>query len=84
MNNTQVNHFLEVLDLEVCKTLVEHARKNKTMEVLCPHYSINIQSKYDDGEQMDWDFDELEQELGATLSVNDYDDLIVDCSDTED
>lgn len=54
------------------------------MVILCPHYSINIQSRYDDGEQMDWDFDGLEQELGETLMVNDYDDLVVDCSETED
>ncbi len=47
-------------------------------KILIPNYSINVQSKYDDGEDLQAEFDEIEKELGHTLIVNDYDDLVAD------
>ena len=49
--------------------------------ILCGHWSING-PKYDgpdeDPEQSSWDWDEFEEQLGATIMVSDYDDLIAD------
>ncbi len=49
--------------------------------ILCGHWSIN-QPKYDgpdeDPEVLTWDWDEFEEELGTTIMVSDYDDLIAD------
>jgi len=48
------------------------------VKILIPHYSINVQSKYEDGEELQYELDEVEDELGCTLIVNDYDDLVAD------
>lgn len=47
--------------------------------ILCAHWSINC-PKYADAnaEQCDFDFSDFEEQLGVTLLVNDYDDLIAD------
>jgi hypothetical protein len=76
------NYFLETLDVEACKELIAKTRKDE-ITILCPHYSINIQSKYFhddtiDPESMHWDWEDFEQLLDTTLFVNDYDDLCAD------
>ena len=68
------NVFLELLDIDKCKQLIAQCPKDEIV-ILCPHYSINIQSKYEDGEQMDWDFTDFEDAIGEQMYVNDYDDL---------
>jgi len=45
--------------------------------IICGHWSIN-KPKYEDPETEQCDWDELEQELGHMIMVNDYDDLICD------
>ena len=46
--------------------------------IVCPHYSINIASEYEDCEELQWDLNELENDLDCVFEVNDYDDLIID------
>lgn len=72
------NKLKEILDFDKCKQLVDDAKaKGETCVILCPHYSINVQSKFEDGEQLQWDLDELEQHIGETVQVSDFDDLVV-------
>lgn len=78
------NKLQNILDFEVCKKIVKDAVKNnEDMVILCPHYSINIQSKFEDGEELQFDMDELSEYLGHFLEVNDYDDLVIYLTDTE-
>jgi len=73
-----------ILDFDTCKTMVETAKeKNETLVILCPHYSINVQSKYEDGEELQFDLEELSDYIGNYVSVNDYDDLVVDLTTEE-
>jgi hypothetical protein len=77
-----MNYFTETLDVEACKAKIAKTREDEIC-ILCPHYSINIQSKYYkdeslDPEAMDWDFDDFEEKIGQTMYVNDYDDLCCD------
>jgi hypothetical protein len=45
------NKLKEILDFDKCKQLVDDAKKKgDTLVILCPHYSINVQSKFEDGE----------------------------------
>lgn len=86
LKEKETNHFFEMLDIDKCKELIQRAKERKEIAILCPHYSINIQSKYNDSkdpEQMNWDFDDFENALDCTLSVSDYDDLIADFTETE-
>jgi hypothetical protein len=57
--------------------------KNETLVILCPHYSINVQGKYEDGEELQFDLEELSDYIGNYVSVNDYDDLVVDLTTEE-
>lgn len=47
--------------------------------ILCGNWSIN-KPKYsdDDSEREDWDMSEFEDQLGTTLLVSDYNDLVAD------
>lgn len=77
----QVNYFFEALDIEKCKKIVEETKEGE-IGILCSHYSINIQSKYYQDEDlepeaMDFDFEEFQEELGHWMEVNEYDDLII-------
>lgn len=72
-----MNHFKEMLNIDTCKRLIAKCPDDEIV-ILCPNYSINIQSKYSDGEQMDWDFEDFEESIGESLFVNDYDDLCCD------
>lgn len=78
MNISNQNLLANILDFDVCKQLVQDAKdKGETCVILCPHYSINVQSKIYDGEQLQFDLDELEIYIGETVEVSDYDDLVV-------
>lgn len=74
------NKLQNILDFDVCKKLLMDAiNKGETYVILCPHYSINIASKYEDGEELQWDLDELSEYLDNNyVSVSDYDDLVSD------
>lgn len=77
------NKLATILDFNKCKALVKQAIANhETCVILCPNYSINVQSKYEDGEALQFDLDELEQYTGYSVEVSDYNDLIVDLSNT--
>lgn len=79
------NQLQNILDFEVCKKIVQDAKDNdESMVILCPHYSINVQSKYEDGELLQWDLDELNEYIGEFVEVNDYDDLVVYLNESED
>lgn len=74
------NLFLELLDIDKTKESIANCPKDEVV-ILIPHYSINVQSVYancPDPEQIDWDWNDLEELLDCTLMVNDYDDLIAD------
>lgn len=79
------NKLQSILDFKVCKKLLYEAIKNnEPCVILCPHYSINIASKYEDGEALQWDLDELGDYLDNNyIEVSDYDDLIINlyCED---
>ncbi len=78
------NKLQNILDFDVCKSIVDAAKaKNENYVILCALYSINIASKYDDGENLQWDLDELSDYIGEYVSVSDYDDLVVDMSGEE-
>ena len=81
MKNTIIspeNILQNIIDFEVCKKLVDKAKaNNESMVILCPHYSINIASKFEDGEQLQWDMDELGEYVGEFIEVSDYDDMVV-------
>jgi hypothetical protein len=79
------NKLQNILDFDVCKQLVNDAiENNESMVILCPHFSINIQSKYQDGEELGWDLDELNDYIDNFVEVNDYDDLVVYLTSNED
>lgn len=77
------NKLATILDFDVCKKLVEDAKATQQdiLVILCPHYSINVQSKYDDGERLQWDLDELNDYINAFVEVSDYDDLVVNLTE---
>ncbi len=78
------NKLQDILNFDVCRSLVDKAKaNNETYVILIPHYSINIASKYEDCEALQWDLDELGDYIGEYVSVSDYDDLVVDMT-TED
>jgi hypothetical protein len=78
------NNLINILSFDKCLLLVKAGIKNKdSVVILCPHYSINIASKYDDVEMLQWDLDELSDYLGYYAEVSDYDDLIVSLTDSE-
>lgn len=77
------NKLQSILDFDVCKQLVDKAKaNNETCVILCPHYSINIQSKFEDGEALQWDLDELSDYIGEYVEVSDFDDLVINLIDT--
>ncbi len=77
MNQTEAK-LRSILDFAVCKSIIDKGiAKGETYFILCPHYSINIASKYEDGEELQFDLDELSDYLGAYVEVSDYDDLVL-------
>lgn len=85
MNNLFMELFsIPNINAEVKKeTKLANELNEMRLIILCPHYSINIQSKYFysecDPEQIDWDWQDFESQLqDVTLSVNDYDDLVIE------
>jgi hypothetical protein len=73
------NKIAEMFNLEYVKQKIANCPKDEIV-ILCGHWSINKPrySEDEDPETENWDLDELEQELGHLLMVNDYDDLICD------
>ena len=88
MNNETIspeNKLQNILDFQVCKNIVDKAvSNNEEMVILCPHYSINIASKFEDCEQLQFDMDELSDYLGYFVEVSDYDDMVVYLNESED
>ncbi len=79
------NILQNIIDFNACKKLVKQAKNNnESMVILCPYYSINIASKFEDGEQLQWDMDELSDYIGVLVEVSDYDDMVVYLSNCED
>lgn len=76
-----MNHFKALLDIDSIKQEIE---SGETYIILLPHYSINIQSKYSDVEECDNEWNDFEDEIGHTMEVNDYDDLVIDLTESED
>lgn len=73
------NLIANMFDIKQVKQNIKKCPKDQVV-ILCAHWSIN-KPKYEgdiDPEQEDWDFTDFEQELGTTLMVNDFDDLIAD------
>lgn len=68
----------DIIDFDTCKTLVEKAKRNgERIVILCPHYSINVQAKVDDHEELNEDWNELSEHIGqGYLEVSQYDDLV--------
>jgi hypothetical protein len=87
MNLKQIskdNKLTNILNFAACKQLVRKAKKNNdSCVILCPHYSINIASKYEDCEALGFDLDELSDYLGNYVEVSDYDDLVINLSVSE-
>lgn len=73
------NKLATILAFDTCKTMVEQAiEDNDTCVILCPNYSINIASKYDDCEELQYDLDELSEYIGGYyVEVSQFDDLVV-------
>ena len=80
------NVFAEIFDFDAIKkemakmqTVADEVNEIQTL-MLIPCYSINIARKYNDAEdadQINWDWDEMEERIGTPMHVNDYDDLCV-------
>jgi hypothetical protein len=67
-------------EIEINQQLADFEKAERII-ILIPNYSINIQSKYrdaEDPEQIDWDWQEFEEQIGTNIMVNDYDDLIIE------
>lgn len=78
------NKLTNILDFDVCKKMFEDAVKNgENYIILCPHYSINIASKYEDCEDLDFDLDELNEYIGTLTEVSQYDDLVIDLTEAD-
>ena|ERR1051326_3544485 len=88
MTISENNKLQHILDFEKCKQLVEEekAKDPKTGDnvILCPLYSINIAMKYEDGEALNDDLNELSEYIGQYVEVSQYDDLVVVLTDGDD
>jgi hypothetical protein len=71
------NKLTKILDIEVIRQMIANCPQDEVV-IVCPHYSINIASEYEDCEELQWDLNELENDLDCVFEVNDYDDLIID------
>ena len=82
MKNVFLDTFsVPAVRLALCNMQEKANRQGEELDlILCAHYSINIQRKYndaEDAEQIDFDWDEFEQDIEASMHVNDYDNLCV-------
>lgn len=84
MNQTE-NKLMSIIDFEACKSFVDKGlSEGEKHFILCPNYSINIASKYEDCEDLQWDLDELSDYLGGFVEVSDYNDLVINFTSDED
>ncbi len=77
---TTTNKMAEMFNLDVVKKAIANCPKDEIV-ILCGHWSINGPRYTDDecsNEDQDSDWNELEELIGESLMVNDYDDLICD------
>jgi hypothetical protein len=81
------NLFLEYFDINEIKKEIEFNQQLADFEkaeriiILMGNYSINISMAYnkaEDPEQIDWDWQEFEEQIGTNIMVNDFDDLIIE------
>jgi len=83
-----MNRFTHLLDIDEIKAAISKAETSENQDdkyiILLGHYSINIQSHYKDGEECDNDWNDFEEAIGASMEVNDYDDLVIDLTESED
>lgn len=83
--NQKATKLESILKFEVLKAIIEKGiTKGESCVILCPHYSINIASRYESGEELQFDLDQLSDYLGHYVSVSDYDDLVVNLTESED
>lgn len=72
------NLIATMLDIYKAKSQIENCPADQVV-TLCAHWSVVKPSYPDDAEEQEsYDLEELEKELGATLIVSCYDDLIAD------
>ena len=73
------NRFFELIDVAKVKQMIKECPTDEVV-IICPHYSINIQSEYKNcgPEQIDWDWNNFEKAIDTEIMVNDYDDLVCD------
>lgn len=79
MNTNTVNKMIAMFDMDKVKKMIADCPADEIV-ILCGHWSIN-KPKYDDSEDpetSDFDWTDMENVLGETLYVNDYDDLVCD------
>ena len=74
---TKASRLSTILNFDTCAEIVASCPQD-LVAILCPNYSIHVASKYEDGQELAWDLDELSEILGHCVFVNDYDDLVVD------
>jgi hypothetical protein len=75
----KMNKIIAMFDLDKCRAMIANCPPDEVV-ILCPNWPINKPSYEgaEDPETEDWDFQELEDQLGTTLMVSDYNDLIAD------
>lgn len=73
------NKMIAMFNMDKVKEDIKNCPEGEVV-ILCPHWSINKPKYPDDAdpETEQWDWDEMEEQIGEMLMVNDYDDLICD------
>jgi hypothetical protein len=75
-----MNKLMELFNMDKVKQMIKDCPKDEIV-ILLPYYSINkpgyTETEFLNSHDQD-DWDELEQEIGCSLQINDYDDLICD------
>lgn len=78
MEKKPINLMANMFDIAKVKELIANCPADEIV-ILCAYWSINGPKYAEDcHEQQDWDWNEFEEEIDATLMINDYDDLVVD------
>jgi len=75
------NLIAQMFNLDAVKQRIANCPHDEVV-ILCPQWPINKPSYpediYPDPETEQWDMEELEEILGVTLLVSDYNDLVAD------
>lgn len=76
MNTT--NLIAAMFNIDIIKKQIANCPAREVV-ILCHNWSINKPNYGDDDpEREDWDFTEFSDQLGTTLLVTDYNDLVAD------